>query len=140
MRDIANRHYLTPLFEPGSVAIVGATEKKPKVGEVLVSNMLAAGYRGALFAVNPKYSRVRGVPCFGAIAQLPAKVDLAVIATPPRSVPELVEQCGKAGVRAVVVISAGFSEAGPEGAALERTLLENARRHGTRVIGPNCLG
>src|SRR5690242_19094 len=140
MRDIANRHYLTPLFEPGSVAIVGATEKKAKVGEVLVSNLLSAGYRGSLFAVNPKYSKVQGMRCFGAIGQLPVKLDLAVIATPPQTVPGIVEQCGQAGVRAVVVISAGFSEAGPEGASLERALLENARRHGVRVVGPNCLG
>src|SRR5580765_4538989 len=108
MLDISNRHYLTPLFEPASVAIVGATEKQAKVGEVLVSNMLAAGYRGALFAVNPKYSSVRGVPCFDAIGRLPGKVDLAVIATPPQTVPGIIEQCGVAGVRAAVVISAGF--------------------------------
>ena len=140
MLDISNRHYLTPLFEPASVAIVGATEKQAKVGEVLVSNMLAAGYRGALFAVNPKYSSVRGVPCFDAIGRLPGKVDLAVIATPPQTVPGIIEQCGVAGVRAAVVISAGFSEAGPDGAKLERELLENARRYGMRIIGPNCLG
>ncbi|HET7199529.1 MAG TPA: bifunctional acetate--CoA ligase family protein/GNAT family N-acetyltransferase [Burkholderiales bacterium] len=140
MRDISNRHYLTPLFEPASVAIVGATERKGKVGEVLVSNMLGAGYRGALFAVNPKYSSVQGVPCFDAVARLPGKADLAVIATPPQAVPGIIEQCGAAGIRAAVVISAGFSEAGAEGAALERELLENARRHGVRIVGPNCLG
>jgi len=135
-----DRHYLTPLFEPGSVAIVGASEKSGKVGTVLLSNMLAAGYRGELFAVNPKYASVRGVPCSASIGKLPKRVDLAVIATPAQTVPDVIDQCGRAGVRAAVVITAGFSEAGPEGAKLERALLDNARRHGLRLVGPNCLG
>jgi acetyltransferase len=110
------------------------------VGAVLVENMLAAKYRGALYAVNPKYQRVQGVACFDAIGKVPSRVDLAVIATPPRAVPEVIEQCGRAGVRSAVVITAGFSEVGPAGAKLERALLENARRHRLRVVGPNCLG
>src|SRR4051812_6029854 len=137
---MSTRHYLTPLFEPQSVAIVGATDKKGKVGEVLVANMLAAGFKGPLFAVNPKYKDVSGVPCFASVDKLPQRVDLAVIATPAPTVPDLIEQCGRAGVRAAVVISAGFSETGPAGAKLERALLENARRWSLRVIGPNCLG
>src|SRR6266705_721740 len=139
-RQIVDRHYLTPLFEPGSVAIVGASEKSGKVGAVLLSNMLAAGYRGALFAVNPKYGSVRGVPCYASVGKLPRRVDLAVIATPAKTVPDVIEECGRSGVRAAVVITAGFSEAGPEGAKLERALLDNARRHGVRIVGPNCLG
>jgi acetyltransferase len=140
LRDRSSRHYLTPLFEPASVAIVGATEKKAKVGEVLIANMLAAGFRGPLFAVNPKYRQVSGVPCFPSVDRLPQRVDLAVIATPAATVPDVIDECGRAGVRAAVVISAGFSETGPAGAKLERALLENARRRGLRVIGPNCLG
>jgi acetyltransferase len=80
------------------------------------------------------------VQCFDAIGKVPSRVDLAVIATPPRAVPEVIEQCGRAGVRSAVVITAGFSEVGPAGAKLERALLENARRHRLRVVGPNCLG
>jgi acetyltransferase len=140
VRDIFTRHYLTPLFEPQSVAIIGATDKKGKVGEVLIANMLEAGFKGPLFAINPKYKEVSGVPCFPSIDRLPQRVDLAVIATPPATVPGAIDECGRAGVRAAVVITAGFSEIGPAGAKLERTLLENARRHGVRVIGPNCLG
>src|SRR6266581_4729070 len=139
-REVLDRHYLTPLFEPGSVAIVGASEKSGKVGAVLLSNMLAAGYRGTLFAVNPKYGSVRGVRCYASIGKLPERVDLAVIATPAHTVPEVIDECGRSGVRAAVVITAGFSEAGPEGAKLERALLDNARRHGVRLVGPNCLG
>ena len=137
---ISPRHYLTPLFEPESVALIGASEREGSIGAVLVANMLAAQYRGALYAVNPKYKQVQGVPCFDAIGKVPPRVDLAVVATPPRTVPEVIEQCGRAGVRAAVVITAGFSEIGPAGAKLERALLENARRHHLRVVGPNCLG
>src|SRR5258708_15763222 len=137
-RQIVDRHYLTPLFEPGSVAIVGASEKSGKVGAVLLSNMLAAGYRGALFAVNPKYGSVRGVPCYASVGKLPRRIDLAVIATPAKTVPDVIEECGRSGVRAAVVITAGFSEAGPEGAKLERAFLDKARRPGVRLRGPHC--
>lgn len=140
MAGLSERHYLTPLFEPGAVAVVGATEREGAVGEVLVRNMLEAGYRGALYAVNPKHSKVQGLPCYPQIGKVPQRLDLAVIATPAHTVPEVIEQCGRAGVRAAVVISAGFSETGAAGAKLERALLENARRHRLRVLGPNCLG
>jgi len=139
-KESPERHYLTALFEPGSVAIVGASETAGKVGTVLLSNMLAAGYRGALFAVNPKYRSVLGVPCYDSVGALPRRVDLAVVATPAPTVPGVIGECGRAGVRAAVVITAGFSETGPEGSKLERALLENARRHSVRLIGPNCLG
>ncbi|HEX9686401.1 MAG TPA: GNAT family N-acetyltransferase [Burkholderiales bacterium] len=138
--DPSMRHYFAPLLEPESVAIIGASERKGSVGSVLIENMRAAGYRGQLYAVNPKYRKVREVPCFPGIREVPRRVDLAVIATPAATVPGIVEQCGAAGVRAAVVVSAGFSESGPAGAALERALLENARRHHLRVLGPNCLG
>jgi acetyltransferase len=90
--------------------------------------------------VNPRHSSVGGLRCVASVADLPHPVDLAVIATPARTVPDVIEQCGRAGIRAAVVITAGFSETGPEGAALESRLLENARRHGVRFMGPNCLG
>ena len=136
----ALRHYLTPLFEPASVAIIGASTRPGAIGTVLVENMSAAGYRGDLFAVNPRYTQVGGVPCFARVADLPRLVDLAVIATPPQTVPQLIAECGAAGIPAAAVITAGFSETGPAGAALEHELLEHARSHGLRLIGPNCLG
>src|SRR3970282_585880 len=138
--DPSMRHYFAPLFEPAAVAIVGASERKGSVGLVLIENMLAAGYGGQLYAVNPKHREVRGVPCFPTIGEVPRRGELAVSGAPAATVPGIIEQCGAAGVRAAVVISAGFSESGPAGAALERALLENARRHGLRVLGPNCLG
>jgi acetyltransferase len=137
---LRNSHYLAPVFEPTSVAIIGATERDGAVGGVLIRNMLEAAYRGALFAVNPKYSTVRGVACYRSVAELPQAVELAVIATPAATVPSVIEECGRAGIKRAVVITAGFAEIGAEGAALERALLENARRHGVRLIGPNCLG
>lgn len=137
---VSERHYLRPLFEPESVAIIGASERAGSIGAVLVDNMLAAKYRGTLVAVNPKHRSIQGVPSYPDIASVPGRVDLAVIATPPATVPGVIEQCGRAGVHSVVVITAGFSETGPEGAKLERVLLENARHHRLRVVGPNCLG
>lgn len=138
--NLSDRHYLTPLFEPASVAIIGGSERTDAIGTVLVANMRAAQYRGALFAVNPKHGSVQGVPCFPSIDKVPQRVDLAVIATPPETVPQLMVECGLAGVRAAVIITAGFAETGVDGARLERAVMDNARRYGVRVVGPNCLG
>jgi acetyltransferase len=133
-------HYLAPLFEPSSVAIIGATERADAIGAVLLNNMLGAKYSGSLLAVNPKYRWVRGVKCHRSIAEVRHPVDLAVIATPPATVPGVIEECGRAGARSAIVITAGFSEVGPEGAALERAAVASAKRYGLRLLGPNCLG
>ena len=139
MRGLLERHYLTPLFEPESVAIIGASEEPSSVGGVLVDN-LKAGYRGALYAVNPHRSTVHGVECFPSVGKVPQRLDLAVIATPAATIPGIIEECGEAGVRAAVVITAGFAESGPQGARIEQAMLEKARRYRLRVLGPNCLG
>ena len=138
--SLPDRHYLTPLFEPASVAIIGASARAGAVGAVLVQNMRAAGYRGALFGVNPRHRSVQGIACFPTIDKVPQRVDLAVIATPPETVPQLMVECGLAGVRAAVIITAGFGETGTAGARVERAVFDQARRHQIRVIGPNCLG
>jgi acetyltransferase len=140
MRLEYHRHYLHAFFEPASVAIIGATHKRGKAGEALLSNMLAAGYRGTLYAVNPKYAQVHAVPCFSSVARLPGAVDLAVIATPAPTVAQAVEECGRKGIRAALIVTAGFSESGLEGVRLEREVLAAARRNGMRLIGPDCLG
>jgi len=140
MQAHPERHYLAPLFEPASVVIIGASERAGTIGAVLMRNMLDAGFRGRLYAVNPKRARVYGVECFPAVTDLPHGVELAVIATPAETAPELIDQCGLAGIKAAVVISAGFGETGSAGAALEEKMLANARRHGIRLQGPNCLG
>jgi acetyltransferase len=140
MLQIMSTHYLAPLFEPRSVALVGASERPEKVGGRVLENLIGAGYRGKLYAVNPKYTAVRGIPCVPSVAELPEAADLAVVATPAATVPEVIASCGRRGIRMAIVITAGFSEAGPGGQALERELLAAAREHGVRLLGPNCLG
>jgi len=124
-------------FEPESVAVIGATPKEGKVGNAIIKNLKS--FAGEIYAVNPSYSEVLGHPCFPSIIEAP-EVDLAVIAIPAKSVPEVLEQCGKKGVKNVVVISAGFKEAGREGARLEARLVEICKKHKMNLVGPNCLG
>ncbi len=138
--QLKEQHYLTALFEPASVAIIGASERPNSVGAILVRNMQEAGYRGALFAINPAHERIGDLPTYASIEDVPQRVDLVVIATRAATVPGIMEACGRAGVRAAVVISAGFSESGPAGAELERVVVTIARQHHIRLIGPNCLG
>lgn len=136
----SEQHYLTSLFEPKSVAIIGASEKPDSIGATLARNMLDGDFKGKVFCVNPRHKTLFGQPCFASIEKVPQKVDVAAICTRAAHVPDVVECCGKAGVKAVVVISAGFSEIGPMGVALEKRTLEIARRYKVRVLGPNCLG
>jgi acetyltransferase len=135
-----DRHYLTPLFEARSIAVVGASEREGSIGRVLVRNLLDAGFKGPLYPVNPKHPTVFGLQAFPSVEAIPQRLDLAVIATPATTVSGVVEACGRAGTRTAVVLSAGFAETGPQGAQLERELIAIARRHRVRLIGPNCLG
>ncbi|MDP2792697.1 MAG: bifunctional acetate--CoA ligase family protein/GNAT family N-acetyltransferase [Sulfurisoma sp.] len=134
------QHYLTSLFEPKSIAIVGASETPCSIGAILVRNMLDGAYKGKLFCVNPRHKTVFGHESHESVESIPRRLDLAVICTKPETVPAIVEACGRAGTRNVIVISGGFSESGPRGASLERAVIETARRHRIRLIGPNCLG
>ena len=134
------KHYLNSLFSPKSVAIFGASNRTDAIGQIVFKNMLDSGFKGALFPVNPKHAHIQGHQAFSSIADIRVPVELAIIATPPETVPEIMEACGLHGVRAAIIITAGFSEAGTNGAALEQKLLETARRYHIRLIGPNCLG
>ena len=134
------QHYLHTLFEPESIAIVGASETPNSIGVTLVRNMLDSGYKGNLFFVNPKHETVFGEKSHASVDAIPHRLDIAVICTRANTVPDIIDACGRAGCRNAIIVSGGFAEAGPRGAALERAALENARRHGMRVIGPNCLG
>ena len=133
-------HYLSLLFSPRSVAVVGASSRTDSVGGVVFRNMLESGYQGKLYAVNPNHAEIQGVTAYAGIESIPEPVDLAVIITRAATVPDIIESCGKRGVRFALVLSAGFRETGPQGAALEQAVVENARRYGMRLIGPNCLG
>jgi acetyltransferase len=134
------QHYLTSLFEPKSVAVIGASDRENSVGNILFKNILDSGYKGRLYAINPKHETVQGVQSYKSIEEIGARVELAVIATRPSTLPGIIEQCGRSGVRNVIVITSGFSEAGHSGAALERKMMEIARSYNVRVLGPNCLG
>jgi acetyltransferase len=134
------QHYLRTLFSPKSVAVIGASDRPNAVGEVVFRNMLESGYQGSLYAVNPAHQEVQGRRAYASIEDIKTSVELAVICTEAETVPDIIEACGKHGVRAAVVLSAGFTEASARGATLERTMLANAKNHGVRIIGPNCLG
>lgn len=130
---------LDPLFRPRSVAVLGATNTPGSVGSILMRNLLDSPFGGVVYPVNPKRPHVHGVHCYPSLAALPEPVDLAVIATPAATVPALVREAGEHGVKAAIIISAGFSELGAEGRALEEEI-RLASRGRMRIIGPNCLG
>jgi acetyl coenzyme A synthetase (ADP forming)-like protein len=131
---------LDALFRPRSVAVIGASRDPGSIGGAIFHNLLANGFNGAVHPVNPGAAVVQSVAAHRSIEEVPGEVDLAVIVVPARHVPDVVEACGRKGVRAVVVISAGFRETGEAGRALEADVLERCRRHGMRLVGPNCLG
>ena len=132
---------LDKLFNPRTVAVVGATPKEGKVGNTILKNLLASG-TGLLsiYAVNPRYDRIQGLKCYPSLSEIQGDIDLAVIAIPAEGVPNVLEQCAERGVENVVVISAGFKEVGREGAVLESELVKIAKEHKLNIVGPNCLG
>jgi acetyl coenzyme A synthetase (ADP forming)-like protein len=131
---------LDAVFRPRSVAVVGASGRAGSLGGVIFGNLLSKGFAGPVYPVHPHAAHVHSVRAYPSIEALPEAPDLAVIVVPAAQVAATVEACGARGVRAVVVISAGFKEIGGEGAAREAALVEIVRRHGMRMIGPNCLG
>ncbi len=131
---------LDVFFSPQTVAVIGATENPGSVGRTLMWNLMTSPFGGTVYPVNPKRPSVLGVKAYPSTCAIPEEVDLAVIVTPPPSIPGIIRECGTCGVRGAIVISAGFKEIGPEGAALERQVLEEARAAKIRIIGPNCLG
>lgn len=133
-------HPLDAIFRPRSVAVVGASAAPEKYGYIILKNILAAGFRGPVYPVNPKAAEILGLSCVQSIADLPPGVDLAVIIIPARTVPQALAQVGQHGIKAAIIISGGFAESGDEGAALQREIVEVARRSGIRVVGPNCQG
>src|SRR6185503_9136872 len=134
------RHPLAPLLAPASVALVGASEREGALGRLVWQNLAAGGLRGALSPVNPKHKQIFGQRCYARLRDLPKAPELAVFVTPARTIPALLDEAGAAGVRAAVVLSSGFSEAGDAGRALQADALAAARRNGLRLLGPNCLG
>ena len=139
-KGLLNTMSLERFFNPKSVAIVGASQNKGKVGYEILTNMVNAGYKGTIFPVNPKADTIEGLKCYsdlGAIGQIP---DLVVIVVPAKTVLAVMQECARIGVKAVIIITAGFKEVGKEGRELEQNVIRVASEHGIRVIGPNCLG
>jgi len=136
----ASARQLQRLFEPRSVAIVGASTKPGKVGHDILKNMLSSGYGGEVYPINPHAEEILGKKCYPSVLGVPGEIDLVVVVVPAASVLPVIEECGKKGVQLGIVISAGFKESGPEGIERERRLGELARQFGMRIVGPNCLG
>jgi acyl-CoA synthetase (NDP forming) len=128
------------LLSPRSVAVIGASSTEAGAGRVLLDNLREAGFAGPVYAVNPHRGKVAGLVAFPSVTDIPGGVDLAVVAVPAAAVAEVVRQCGRAGVRGLVIVSGGFGETGPDGRRAERELVLSARSNGMRVVGPNCLG
>ncbi|MDD4767252.1 MAG: CoA-binding protein, partial [Desulfotomaculaceae bacterium] len=131
---------LTGLFNPKSVAIIGASKSPGKIGNVIVKNMISCGYNGKILPVNPKESEIEGLQCYPSVDKIPEPVEMAVLSVPAVKSLEIAEVCGKQGLKYLVVITAGFKETGKEGLELERKLLEICRKYNMRMLGPNCVG
>ncbi len=131
---------LEKFFNPKAVAVIGAAREPGKVGHDVVKNLLDFRFPGKIFPVNPKAQEILGLKAFPSVLDIPEKVDLGVIAVRAPLVPQVIRQCGEKGVKALVILSAGFKEAGREGAKLENEIVNLAREYGLRIIGPNCLG
>jgi len=137
---IATVASLKSFLEPASVAVIGASHREGTIGNKLFRNVLHSGFSGVVYPVNPNAAVVSSVRAYPSVLEIPGEVDLAVVAVPAEAVHDVVQQCGRKGVRGVVVISTGFAESGPEGAALQQRLVETARSYGLRLVGPNCMG
>jgi acetyltransferase len=133
-------HFLDRLFAPEAIAVFGANERSDSVAGRVFDNLCKGGFGGPIYAVNPKYKQLFGKPCFRSIKAIGKPVDLAVIATPARTILKIIHDCGEQRVRAAIVISAGFNDSDEQGRALKKSLLDAARSYQIRILGPNCLG
>jgi len=132
--------YLNNIFKPKSIAVIGASATAGSAGYRVFRNLIGSNYEGIVYPVNPKYESVLGVQTYPSVTDLPKTVDLAIILTPAKTVPDILEQCGKKGIKGIMIISAGFKEIGAEGVVLEKQLVEIKNKYGMRIVGPNCVG
>ena len=131
---------LDALFAPKSIAVIGASNRQGSVGRAVFTNILLNEYTGTVYPVNPKDRSISGVRSYPSIGDLPESVDVAVVVVPAAVVPAVTEECGKKGVKGLIIISAGFKEVGQDGATLERQVASLAQKYSMRMVGPNCLG
>jgi len=131
---------LDSIFNPKSIALIGASDEEGSVGYILMKNLTEMGYIGHVYPVNIRKSEIFGLKAYPSVSKLPEIVDLAIIATPASTVPDIIEECGTFGIKGIIIISAGFKEAGASGKILETRILEIKNKYDMRIIGPNCLG
>ncbi len=131
---------LDSFFKPKAVAVIGASSKPGKIGHESLRSLIMTGYSGKIYPINPRAKEILGLRTYPSILDVPGEIDLAVITLPAQVVPEAVKQCAEKGIKAIVIISGGFGEAGPQGKELEGEVVRIARRNGIRIIGPNCIG
>ncbi len=135
-----NKHILDKFFKPQAVAVVGASPKEGSIGNYLIRNLQADNFPGKIYPINPKHQEIMGLPAYPSLTDIGAPVDLAVIAIPIKGVPEIIRECGRAGIPGAIIISAGGKEVGDEGQALEAEIKAAAREGNVRYLGPNCMG
>jgi len=131
---------LDSLFRPKKVAVIGASTKKLSIGNRVIKNLLDFGFKGDIYPINPKADEVRGIKAYKSILDCPDNIDVVHMVIPAKFVPQAVEDCGKKGVKNIIINSGGFSEIGPEGEAIEKDFLTRAEKFGIRILGPNCQG
>jgi acetyltransferase len=134
------KHRLDKVFEPKSVAVIGASARPLSVGGQVLGMLIESDFQGELYLVNPKHEAIRGLPCYPSVGAIGKALDLVVIAVPAEAVAGIMRECGDQGVGAAIIISAGFGEAGPQGQVLQDEIVEIARSHNIALVGPNCLG
>ena len=131
---------LESLFRPKSVAVIGASSKELSIGNRVIKNLIDFGFKGGIYPINPKADEIRGLKAYKSIMECPDNIDVVHMVIPAKFVPMAMEDCGKKGVKNVIINSGGFSETGPEGEAIEKDFLVRADEYGIRVLGPNCQG
>ena len=131
--------FLDKLFNPSSVAVIGASDQKGKLGYSLVKNLLAGNAR-KIYPVNPGHKNILGRPCFATVKEIPGAVDLALVAVKAQLVPQVLTECGQKKIPLAIVISAGFKESGEEGKKMEEQIKTIAQKYKIKIVGPNCLG
>lgn len=128
------------ILKPNSIALIGASREPKKLGHITLKNLIEGGFKGRIFPINPEAGEVLGLQAYQSISKVSEDIDLALIAVPATLVPKVIEECGQKGVKAAIIISAGFREVGPQGEACEEETVRAAEKGGTRILGPNCLG
>ena len=137
---LATTASLGPMLRPSAVAVVGASRDRAGIGRRVLEALVAGGFGGAIYPVNPLVDEIDGRRAYRSVREVPAGVDLAVVAVPRSAVAGVVDDCAAAGVKSLVIVTAGFAEAGDEGRALQQQLVDKVRGHGMRMVGPNCMG